>query len=37
MIPILIGAVKEQQVIITDQQKKIDDLEKRLAVIEAKL
>ncbi len=37
MIPILIGAVKEQQVIITDQQKKIDDLEKRLTALESKL
>jgi hypothetical protein len=27
MIPILIGAVKEQQAIITNQQKKIDQLE----------
>lgn len=37
MIPILIGAVKEQQAVITNQQKKIDDLEKRLMALEKKL
>ncbi len=37
MIPILIGAVKEQQAIISNQQKKIDELEERLTVIEKKL
>lgn len=36
MIPILIGAMKEQQEIIINQQKKIDDLEKRLILIENK-
>jgi hypothetical protein len=37
IIPILVGAVKEQQAVIRDQKKKIDDLEARLAAIERKL
>ncbi|MEO7265915.1 MAG: tail fiber domain-containing protein, partial [Ferruginibacter sp.] len=36
MIPILIAAVKDQQTIINNQQNKIDDLEKRLSVVEKK-
>jgi|GEM_PF-2302704 len=37
IIPILVGAVKEQQSIISGQQKKIDELEKRLCAIEKKI
>jgi len=36
IIPILIGAVQEQQVIITDQEKKIEELESRLVALEKK-
>jgi len=36
IIPILIGAVKEQQVMINNQQKRIDELEKRLRAGEKK-
>jgi hypothetical protein len=35
MIPILIGAVKEQQTIITDQNKKMDDLQKQIDELKA--
>ena len=34
MIPILIGAVQEQQTMITIQQKKIEELELRLTLLE---
>ncbi|MEO6488381.1 MAG: tail fiber domain-containing protein [Ferruginibacter sp.] len=34
MIPVLIAAVKEQQSIISDQQQKIEDMERRLALLE---
>jgi len=37
IIPILVGAVKEQQDIINDQKKKIDELEKRLIAMEKKI
>lgn len=36
LIPVLIGAIKEQQSIINNQDKKIDELEKRLSVVEKK-
>ncbi len=37
LIPVLIKSIQEQQTVIADQKQKIDDLEKRLQAIEARL
>ncbi len=37
LIPVLIKSIQEQQTVISDQKQKIDDLEKRLQAIEARL